>query len=123
MRIYIVYQPVSHDEIGKGFLIKSPIKIISVFGEGFAQTMIKIQHAGYPVETKTIQLEFFQPIPDIGEQKMNDFRLPVVETIRIPCRMLALGPFMEKLPARPVVFTQSFHFIFYSMRVNQINDH
>ena len=83
-------------KITNGIDILIAIVVIAVIGESGAQSMVVIQHGSYSVETESIKFKFFEPIFAIGEEKMQNFVLAVIETKRVPSLMVsAIGVAMK----------------------------
>src|SRR3989339_932819 len=53
---------------------------------------------------------------------MNYLILTIIKAFSIPGRMISLSPTMKKLMSSSIKTAQSFHFIFYSMRMDDIHD-
>ena len=99
------------------------MKIIVVTAESRAESVIVIEHRSHAIETKTIELKFFQPVADVGEQEVPHLRFGVVETPRVPDVVIAARTIVKKLIGRTIVAGNAFELVLDRMRMHQVHDH
>lgn len=71
-----MYESVGQCEVGNGIFVLASVEIVAVTAEGFAQSVVVVEHRGYSVEAEAVEVEFFEPVFAIGEQEVYDFVFP-----------------------------------------------
>ena len=118
-----LYHFIGQGEVGDGIFILSAIKIEIIRGKIPFQTMIIIEHAGYPVEPEAIEAKLCKPVVYIGEQKMAYLIFAIIEAEGIPGHMLPPVIAMEELGRVTIQQAQALVLIFYCVRVDDIHNH
>ena len=109
-------------QICQSILVHTVVKVVIISREGLSQPVVVVDHRGYTVETKTIEMVFLRPVAAVRQQEVQHCRFTVVKTPAVPRRMLAAMPLVEILIRRSVEHRNAFDFIFYRMRVHEIDD-
>jgi len=58
MRIHLMDELVGHGQIADCIVIFMPIEVITIIGEGLAQSMTVVEHRRYTVETESVKMKF-----------------------------------------------------------------
>ena len=85
--------------------------------------MTVIEHGSDTVEAETVEVEFVQPILAVGEQEVYHLVFAVVETERVPGRMLVAVAGIEELVGVAGQIAQSLHLVFHGMGVYDVHNH
>ena len=110
---------ICQSEIDQGVLINIVSKIIIITGEAFVQTVVVIQHTGYTVKSKAVNVVLVQPPAAITSQKVQYFRFAIIKQPRIPYWMIVSLEILRRVACE---ITEAFDFIFGGMSMNNVND-
>ena len=78
--IYFVDKFVGKCQVANGIVILMAIEIVSIITEGFTQSVTIIEHRCYTIEPEAVESVFLKPVLTVGEKKMDNFILSIVET-------------------------------------------
>src|SRR3954469_14252404 len=66
-------------------------------------SIIQVEHRGHRIDTKTIDVHFFQPEEGASKKEVRDFMTAVIEDVSIPMGMkpsARIGMFVERCPIK-----------------------
>ena len=118
-----VNQVAGQHEVGHRVHIGVHGEVLRVAGEGGAQTVIVIEHAGHAVKAEAVEMILVHPELDVGEQEVQNARAAVVKALAAPGRMIALAARMEELVHRAVKAVDALGGVLNRMGMHQIQQH
>ncbi len=109
-------------EVEDGILIGIGAKVVVIAAKGLVATRV-VEHGGDAIEAKAVEMEFLEPVADVGEQEVADLGSAVVEALGIPLRVLAAIAGVEILVAGAIEVVESLRHVFHGMGVNDVEQH
>ncbi len=120
----LVYEYICEGKICEGVGILTAVVVVGIRTEGLAEAVIIVKHRCDTIEAEAVEVIFLEPVFAVGEQEMEHFILAVVETQRIPCRMLAARTVgVEIQIVASVEQAYALVFVLHGMTVNDIHYH
>ena len=81
-----------------------------------------VKHRGNAIKAETIELKLLEPVFAVREQEMQHLVLTIIETERIPCRMLVTIAWVEELIRIASKIAKTFNLVLNSMRMHDIHN-
>ena len=98
-------------QIENRVLVGVAAEVVVVTAEGLVAARV-IEHRGHAVETEAVEAELLEPVADVGQQELADFRPAVVEALGVPRRMVAAFALVEILVAGAVEVVEALGEVF-----------
>ncbi len=123
IRSQAVDHPVGQRQVGQRIFVDVVVEVVGIGAKASIEPVVAVEHAGDTVEAESVEPVFVQPEAAVGQQKMQDLDLAVVEAARVPGPVQPPRPVVEVLVQGAVEAAEALDLVGGGVGVNQVHDH